>query len=213
MPIPLTPRQASILNFVERYTAIHHYPPTLREIADHYGLKSPNSVKKHLDALVRKGYLTRKAGARRALQIAGPASPGTGVAVPILGQVAAGRPILAEEHILGSIVLDRSLIRWNNPFLLAVKGDSMTGAGILDGDYVLVSAQAQAEPSDIVVALLDDEATVKRLARIPTGYALQPDNPRYSPTPLTPDGPSVRIVGKVRGVLRLPHLGEPRRQG
>jgi repressor LexA len=202
----LTSRQELILNFVEQYTATHHYPPTLREIADHHGLSSLNGVKKHLGALAKKGHLVRKVGARRALHVTRGPSQTEGVSVPILGRIAAGPPLLAEEQVLDRVVLDKSLVCWDRPFLLKVKGDSMVGAGILDGDYVLVRAQAQAEPGELVVALLDDEATVKRLARTADGYELQPENPRYAPIPLTPDGPAVRILGKVQGVLRLPSL-------
>ncbi|TAJ10003.1 MAG: transcriptional repressor LexA [Nitrospirae bacterium] len=206
MALQLTNRQELILNFVEQYTAAHHYPPTLREIADHHGLSSLNGVKKHLSALAKKGRLVRKAGARRALHLTRDASQVDGVSVPILGRIAAGPPLLAEEQVLDRVVLDRSLVRWDRPFLLRVKGDSMVGAGILDGDHVLVKAQDQAEPGELVVALLDDEATVKRLARTADGYELQPENPKYAPIPLTPDGPVVRILGKVQGVLRLPSL-------
>ena len=204
----LTRRQELILNFVERYTAAYHYPPTLREIADHHGLSSLNGVKKHLSALTKKGHLLRKAGARRALYVtrAPRHDENEGISVPILGRIAAGPPLLAEEQVLDRVVLDRSLVRWDKPFLLRVKGDSMVGAGILDGDHVLVKAQDQAEPGELVVALLDDEATVKRLARTADGYELQPENPKYAPIPLTPDGPTVRILGKVQGVLRLPFL-------
>ncbi|MDE3224616.1 MAG: transcriptional repressor LexA [Nitrospirota bacterium] len=204
----LTSRQELILNFVERYTATHHYPPTLREIADHHGLSSLNGVKKHLSALAKKGHLLRKAGARRALHVtrAPRHDENEGISVPILGRIAAGPPLLAEEQVLDRVVLDRSLVRWGKPFLLKVKGDSMVGAGILDGDHVLVKAQDQAEPGELVVALLDDEATVKRLARTADGYELQPENPKYAPIPLTPGGPTVRILGKVQGVLRLPFL-------
>lgn len=201
----LTKRQAAILNFVERYAATHGFPPTVREIAKHHGMKSPNGVKKHLDALTRKGHLTRKAGAR-ALQCAQATPRHESVSVPIIGHVAAGQPILAEEHRLGEVVLDRSMVRWNQPFLLKVKGDSMIDAGILEGDYVLVNAQTQAQSGDIVVALLDDEATVKRFRHTPDGPVLQPENPNYAPISLRLDGPAVRIVGKVNGVLRLPHL-------
>lgn len=206
MPKSLTGRQELILKFIEQYTATHHYPPTLREIADHYGLASLNGVKKHLSALAKKGHVVRKAGARRTLQVTRGPSQTEGVSVPILGHIAAGPPLLAEEQVLDRVVLDRSLVRWAQPFLLKVKGDSMVGGGILDGDYVLVKAQAQAEPGELVVALLDDEATVKRLAKTADGYELQPENPKYAPIPLTQDGPAVRILGKVQGVLRLPSL-------
>lgn len=202
----LTERQELILKFVEQYTATHHFPPTLREIADHHGLSSLNGVKKHLSALAKKGHLIRKAGARRALHTTRAASQRESLSVPILGRVAAGLPLLAEEQVLGQVMLDRSLVRWDRPFLLKVKGDSMVGAGILDGDHVLVKAQEQAEPGELVVALLDDEATVKRLARTDDGYELQPENPAYRPIPLRSDGPTVRIIGKVQGVLRLASL-------
>lgn len=210
----LTRRQSQILNFVERYTAVHRFPPTLREIADHYGISSLNGVKKHLQALEKKGQVVRKQGARRALQVTRPAAErplerrpqGNSVAVPILGRIAAGPPLLAEENVLDTVMLDRSLVRGSQPFLLKVKGDSMVGAGILDGDYVLINNQVQAQPGEIVAALLDDEATVKRLAKTKAGYALLPENPRYEPIPLSPDGPAVRLIGKVQGVLRLPHL-------
>ena len=201
----LTTRQAAILTFVERYAATHGFPPTVREIATHHGMKSPNGVKKHLDALTRKGYLTRKTGAR-ALQCAHSTPRHDSVSVPIIGRVAAGQPILAEEHRLGEVILDRSMARWSQPFLLLVKGDSMVGAGILEGDYVLVHAQAQARSGDIVVAMLDEEATVKRLRHTPEGDVLQPENPNYAPIPLRPDGSAVRIIGLVKGVLRLPSL-------
>jgi len=214
MPAPLTRRQSLILNFVERYTATHNFPPTLREIADHYGMSSLNGVKKHLQALERKGHLVRKEGARRALQVTRLAEERgaqrkpqrESVTVPILGRIAAGPPLLAQENVLDTVVLDRSLVRGSQPFLLKVKGDSMVGAGILDGDYVLINNQVQAQPGEIVAALLDDEATVKRLAKTTTGYALLPESPRYDPIPLSPDGPAVRLIGKVQGVLRLPHL-------
>ena len=202
----LTTRQATILSFVERYAATHGFPPTVREIAKHHGMKSPNGVKKHLDALTRKGHLTRMTGAR-ALQCAQSTPRHDSVSVPIIGRVAAGQPILAEEHRLGEVALDRAMIRWSQPFLLKVKGDSMVDAGILEGDYVLVNAQTQAQSGDIVVAMLDDEATVKRFLNTQDGFVLQPENARYAPIPLRPDGPTVRIIGKVNGVLRLPHLG------
>src|SRR3990172_11059351 len=127
MKAELTKRQTEVLNFLARHISRAGYPPTLREIARHFGIKGFSAIKKHLDALEKKGYLTRGSGAR-AIEIADhPQS----VSVPILGQVAAGKPILAEENILGTLALDRSMVRFSQTFLLKVKGDSMIEAGIM----------------------------------------------------------------------------------
>ena len=201
MRSPLTKRQEAVLSFISRYIARAGYPPTIRETARHLGIKGISAVKKHLDALEEKGRLTRGRGARM-IEMAD--LPQT-VSVPVLGQVAAGRPILAEENIMGNLALDRSVVRFGQAFLLKVKGDSMTGAGILNGDHVLVKGQAQAENGEIVVALVEDEATVKRFHRHGHQVVLKPENPDYQPMTFTKANP-VRIIGKVMGVIRLPNL-------
>lgn len=193
-----TKRQEAVLNFIARQTARVGYPPTVRETARHLGIKGISAVKKHLDALERKGRLIRGSGAR-AIGIAD--RPQT-VSVPVLGQVAAGRPILAQENIVGTFALDRSVVRGGPAFLLRVKGDSMTGAGILEGDLVLVRAQPTAEDGEIVVALVDEEATVKRFHRRGRQIVLQPENPAHAPIRLDSKD-EVRILGRVTGVVRF----------
>jgi len=201
MKAELTKRQTEVLNFLTRYISRVGYPPTLREIAKHFGIKGFSAIKKHLDALEKKGYLTRGSGAR-AIEIADhPQS----VSVPILGQVAAGKPILAEENILGTLALDRSMVRFSQTFLLTVKGDSMIEAGIMDGDHVLVKVQTVAENGEIVVALVDEEATVKRFFHRGDKIMLQPENPHHQAMTFT-KGDNFRILGKVMGVIRLPGL-------
>jgi repressor LexA len=201
MKNPLTDRQAEVLNFVNKFIGKSGYPPTVREIAKHFRISGHHAVRKHLLALERNGLLTRGRGARSI----GIANQPQAASVPILGQVAAGKPILAEENILGTLALDRSVTRGGQVFLLKVKGDSMVGAGILDGDYVLVKVQAQADNGEIVVALVEDEATVKRISHRGDKIILQPENPAHQPMTFT-KGDTLRVLGKVIGVVRLPNL-------
>jgi len=201
MKAELTKKQAEVLNFLVKHISKVGYPPTVREIAGHFGIKGLNAVKKHLDALAKKGHLVRGRGAR-AIEMAD--LPQT-VSVPVLGQVAAGKPILAEENILGTFALDRSVVRGGQAFLLKVKGNSMMGTGILDGDHVLVKVQAQAENGEIVVALVEDEATVKRFIHRGDKIILQPENPAHQPMTFTKRD-NLRILGKVMGVVRFSNL-------
>jgi len=201
MKNPLTDRQAEVLNFVNKFIARSGYPPTVREIAKHLRIRGHHAVRKHLLALEKTGHLTRGRGARSI----GIADQPQALSVPILGQVAAGKPILAEENILGTLALDRSVIRGGQVFLLKIKGDSMIGAGILDGDYVLVKVQAQAENGAIVVAMVEDEATVKRVFHRGDKVVLQPENPAHQPMTFTQKD-ALRILGKVMGVVRFPNL-------
>lgn len=197
----LTNRQTEVLSFLNKYIGKVGYPPTLREIAKHLKINGHRAAKKHLLALERKGYLTCGRGARSI----GMADQPQAASVPILGQVAAGKPILAEENILGTLALDRSVTRGGQVFLLKVKGGSMIGAGILDDDYVLVKVQAQAENGEIVVAMIEDEATVKRVFHRGDKIVLQPENPAHQPMTFTKKD-NLRILGKVMGVIRFPNL-------
>jgi len=201
MANPLTDRQSEVLAFIHQYIGKAGYPPTLREISKQLKINGLHAVKKHLLALEREGRLTRGRGARSI----GMAGQPRAVSVPILGRVAAGKPILAEENILGTLAMDRSVLRGGPFFFLKVKGDSMIDAGILDADHVLVKVQARAENGEIVVALVEDEATVKRILYRGDRVVLQPENPAHSPMTFTKKD-NLRILGRVTGVVRLPNL-------
>ncbi|MBI3804626.1 MAG: transcriptional repressor LexA [Nitrospirae bacterium] len=194
----LTPRQKEILEFLRRTVEKRGYPPSLRETASHFGIAGVHAVEKHLAALEQKGFLKKGVGPR-AIELTERA---TARAVPIVGRVAAGRPILAEENRIGTLALDASVVRWKEAFLLKVKGESMNGAGILDGDLVLVKPQPDAESGEIVVALLDGEATVKRLIKKGGAMMLQPENPDFEPLAITRQSPA-QIIGRIVGVFRF----------
>ncbi|WDT81974.1 MAG: transcriptional repressor LexA [Candidatus Manganitrophus sp.] len=197
MPQPLTDRQAQVLQFITGYLADHGFPPTQREIMRRFKMKSTRGVARHLEALEKKGHLSRPHRGARALELRG-ATRG----IPVIGKVAAGEPILATENIEGRIDLNRSLARWKDAFLLKVKGDSMIQAGILEGDYLLVKPQPGAEEGEIVIALLNGEATVKRFEKKGERILLHSANPAYRPIEVTPQSGDFRIVGKAVAVIR-----------
>ena len=205
----LTTRQQEIWQFLAEYVDEHGYPPTVREIGDAVGLASPSTVHAHLANLERAGLIRRDPTKPRAIELVGrrrtEAYPSTGPApvLPLLGRIAAGGPLLAEEAIEDEIAVPEPLGR-NADFLLRVKGESMIEAGILDGDIVVVHRQAEARGGDVVVALVGDdetadEATVKTFHREKNGrIRLQPENSDLEP--LYPE--HVQILGKVTGVFR-----------
>jgi repressor LexA len=210
----LSKRQREIYDFVVGYVDRHGYPPTVREIGEAVGLASPSTVHAHLANLERAGYLRRDPTKPRALEVlAGDRSAGAGRArvaggkaprvLPLVGEIAAGGPLLAEENIEEYLTVPEPLTRGGEEFLLRVKGDSMVDAGILSGDYVVVRKQSSAQNGDIVVALAGEdeaaeEATVKRFFRDNGKVRLQPENEALAP--LYPD--HVTILGKVIGVFR-----------
>ena len=199
----LTPGQSKILSFLTEYLRERGYPPTLREIASNFNLTGPMAPKRHLEALERKGYLRRLGGGSRAIEILGLSPLRDAFPVPVVGRVSAGKPILAEENLEGSLTLDRSFVRGKDTFLLRVKGDSMIGEGIFDGDYALIRPQKSAENGEIVVALVGEEATLKKFYRGKDFICLQPANPQMEPLILKEDDGEVMIIGKVIGVLRM----------
>jgi len=199
--IPLTDRQERLLHIIETSVTKRGYVPTLQEMATAMGIASLQGVKDHLAALERKGYLRRTPGRRRALEVIQPITPIAG-SVPILGRVAAGRPLLAVENREGALRLDNFLLGNGNHFALRVQGDSMIDAGIQEGDYVIVRQQDAANPDDIVVAILGEEVTVKRLRRKGSGLFLEAANAAYEPIPLTGVSPLPRILGIVVGQYR-----------
>ena len=197
----LTEKQQAILDFIQDYLETHQYPPSVREIGRNFGIY-PATVQDHLSAIERKGFLKKKKFQSRTLSVS-PASRRGGI--PIVGTVAAGVPILAQENIEDVIHLPE---RWasTGSFLLKVKGDSMVGAHILEGDYVLVQPQQSARDGEIVVALIGDEATVKRFYKTPEGVTLKAENPRFKDIEISHKdaaGSGFRIIGSVSGVMRL----------
>lgn len=196
----ITEHQLRTLRVIRSFTAEHGFPPTVAEIAEALGIAT-TSVYEQVNQLVRKGYIERHPGKARGLSLTEETAslPTTLVTIPIIGAVAAGQPILADENIIGEIAVDSSVIRGGKHFALAVKGDSMINAGILDGDLVVVRQQPVAESGDVVVALLGDEATVKRLSISNESIQLRPENPRHEPIVIEPDD-DLRIVGKVIAV-------------
>ena len=221
-PDGLTNRQRTILEFIKEAVDTRGYPPSMREIGEAVGLFSPSSVAYQLHALEEKGWIRRDPRLPRAIEVrlpdgatAGPRvhayDPDAGVDetdsgermpaaayVPVLGRIAAGGPILAEQAVEEIFPLPRSLVGEGEIFLLKVVGESMIDAAICDGDYVAVRSQQTADNGDIVAALLDDEATVKTFQRKGNKVWLLPHNPSYSPI----DGSHAQILGKVVSVLR-----------
>ena len=179
-----------ILQFIREFTRENGYPPSVREIGAAVGLKSTSTVHYQLARLREQGFLSGESAKSRAVTLAEERPRG----VPVVGVVAAGQPILAEENIEDYLPFEDE----EGCFALRVKGDSMIGAGILPGDRVVVRPQPDADDRDLVVALLGDEATVKRLSKRDGKILLLPENPAYAPI----DGTNAVILGKVRAVLR-----------
>ncbi len=203
MKAELTDRQKEILDFIEVFISENGFPPTFREIASHFELASTFGVKRHIDALVKKGHLSSISNSGRTLSLTNPAPKSENMLeIPIVGRVAAGYPILAQENLEGTFSLDAGLIRRKKDcFGLKVKGDSMINAGIFEGDLVIISPQKECEDGDIVVALLDDEATMKRFIKKGEDIFLKPENEKYSVIDLNKYS-NFSIIGKVVGVFR-----------
>jgi repressor LexA len=227
MSTGLTDRQLEVIRFIAREIEERGYPPTIREIGEALDIASTNGVNDHLKALEKKGYLQRDPAKSRALiptsQARDVLGPGAGVdnvfslaarrdarrttrmvEVPIVGRVAAGQPILAQEHVEGTVQVDSFFLGTSKKvYALRVQGDSMIGDGILSGDYIFVKKQLQADDGEIVVALIDDEATVKRVYFEGDRIRFQPSNPRMAPIYVRrEDFRSTMILGVVVGVYR-----------
>ena len=201
----LTDRQREILAFINSSIAERGYPPTLREIGRQFAIKSTNGVNDHLRALEKKGYLQREDMKSRALRPIDNAQQT--VEVPILGRVAAGQPLLAVRNYEDTVKVDRFFIGQSREvFSLRVKGDSMIEAGIFDGDYVFVRKQLQAEAGEVVVAMIGDEATVKRYYPEGDVIRFEPANAALSPIVVRKkDWRSVNLLGVVIGIYRKLH--------
>ena len=196
----LTKRQKEIFDFIRRYASRYGYPPTVREIGKAVGLTSSSTVHAHLANLEKVGLLRRDPTKPRAIELlvdrAKRAMRGPGL--PLVGQVAAGEPILAEENIQEYVQLPAAVGGEDGDYILEVKGDSMRDAGILEGDYVVVSEADDADNGQIVVALIEDEATVKRFYREKDRVRLQPANKAYKPIRTR----EAKVLGRVIGVYR-----------
>jgi repressor LexA len=194
----LTERQLQVYTFLSSYSAAYGYPPSLREIAEHLAISGTLGVMKHLAALERKGYIQRTSASSRGITLlAGQKS----VSVPIVGSVRAGSPSPAFEEIDRYLAIDPEQLH-GGTFLLRVTGDSMINAAIIEGDLALVRPQQTAVNRDIVVALIDGEATLKRFFLEGDHVRLQPENPRYMPIIIPPDTTDMMIIGKVVGIFR-----------
>ena len=194
----LTHRQQQVLDFIREAMRRDGYPPTVREICTQLRLSSPSTVHAHLANLERLGYLHRDPTKPRALELSNELRPPR--PLPLVGRVAAGMPILAEQNVEEYLDVPSVLRRGDDDFVLRVAGDSMSDAGILDGDFIVVHQQASAESGEIVVALVEDEATTKRYFNEGAQIRLQPENELYEPIVVASD--AVTVVGKVVGVLR-----------
>ncbi len=196
---PATERQRRILEIIEDFTAEHGYPPSVREIGERVGLSSSSTIHAHLKALERRGLISRDPTKPRALRSASAPAAHNALIVPILGRVAAGVPITAQEDVEGEFLLPSGYVpRASDAFMLRVQGDSMVDAAILDGDLILVRPQRSAENGEIVVAMMDGEATVKRFYRESGRIRLQPENRAMAPIYAS----DVEIVGRVEAVVR-----------
>ena len=219
----LTDRQQQVLHYIRQSITERGYPPTLREIGAHMGIRSTNGVNDHLRALERKGYLTREDMKSRALRprdldpaeqeaanaangITAPANDQGAdiVDIPVLGRIAAGAPLLAEEHVLDTVRIERSMVRGGRDvFGLRVNGDSMIEAGIFSGDYIFVRKQITAQRADIVVALIGDEATVKYFFPEKDYIRFQPANAKMAPILVrATDFRPTMLLGVVVGIFR-----------
>ena len=208
----LTDRQEEILTFIKQFTLDSGYPPTLREIGKHFQISSTFGVKRHLEALVKKGFINIESNASRGISMIRRNSDdlidatfrddNVFVKIPVIGRVAAGIPINAVENLEGSLVVDPSFLKKaEDAFALRVKGDSMINAGINDKDLVIVSPKEQAKNGDIVVAMLNDEATVKKFEFINNKIRLIAENNAYLPIEVKTED-DFKLIGKVKGVVR-----------
>ncbi len=198
----ITPKQTEILEYIKQQILTKGYPPAVRDICEAVHLKSTSSVHSHLETLEKNGYIRRDPSKPRAIEIIDDSFNLTRrelVNVPVVGQVAAGNPILAVENITSYFPIPAEFLPNEETFMLMVKGDSMVNMGIYEGDQIIVKKQSTANNNDVVVALVDDSATVKRYFKEDGHYRLQPENDFMEPIIVD----HVEILGKVIGLIRL----------
>ncbi len=195
----LTSRQQEVLEYITSTLERRGYPPTIREIAAHLKINGTLGVMKHLDALEKKGFIRKHPGSSRGIEVVGRAAA---VSLPVVGTVRAGPPHPAIQDIEGYVAIDREQVRGEGCFFLRVQGDSMINAAIREGDLALVRPQSTAENRDIVVAMIDGDATLKRFYRERGRIRLQPENPNMDAIIIRPGKAEMAIVGKVIGIYR-----------
>lgn len=200
----LTEKQQQIYDYIIAFGQTHGYPPSVREIGEYVGLKSPSTVHFHIKGLINAGLISKTEGKTRTITVTGAIRPAASSEVtvpanrvPVVGSVAAGAPILAEQHVEDYLTFDTDGLS-SEHFALKVRGESMLHAGILPGDLVVVHQQQEVKNGDIVVALFEDEATVKTFRRTDGHVWLMPENPEFTPI----DGEGAQILGKVVAVVR-----------
>ena len=205
----MTKRQEEILKFIHDFIETNGFPPSYREIGTHFNISSTFGVKRHLDALIKKGFINIDSKSNRSIALTEASllkfnsnKENNSIEIPILGRVAAGYPILSEQNIEGTLFIDSSLIkRGNNYFGLKVRGESMIEDGIFEGDTVIVKSQNSANNNEIVIAMVDKDTTVKRYAKKKTKIELLPANKDFKPITITAEN-EFSILGKVVGVYR-----------
>lgn len=205
----LTSRQEEILEYIKKYSKENRMPPTVREIGNHFEISSTNGVRSILAALIKKGYINRSPRLSRGIEVIdndkngnAAESPSNTIEIPIVGRVAAGTPILAVQNLEGTVTIDRDFLACRSDvFALRVKGDSMINAGIFDGDLIFARQQKTAERGEIIVAQIDNEATVKYYHPLADHVELRPANPRYRPI-IVKNDKDFTIAGKLIGVMR-----------
>ena len=200
--LKLTPRQAEILSFIKRCLEDNGYPPTRAEIAVELGFKSPNAAEEHLKALARKGAIEMTPGASRGIRIPGFEASNEEEGLPVIGRVAAGEPILAQQHIEETCKINPEFFHPKADYLLRVRGMSMKDVGIMDGDLLAVHTCREARNGQIVVARLDDEVTVKRFKRDGDKVWLIAENPEFAPIEVNLQEQELAIEGLSVGVIR-----------
>ncbi len=191
----LTQKQKDVLKFIYSEVRARNIAPTIREIASHFGFSSTGTVRDYLKALTTKGYIRVAEGKSRAIELIREAM----CQLPVLGRVQAGNPVYAVEDLMGYLNLDKIIFPEPDMFALRVKGDSMIEAGIMPNDFAIIKRQDFAKVGDIVVAMVGEEATIKRLVKKGEKYFLNPANPQFDPIPVTEN---VNIIGKLLNVVR-----------
>jgi repressor LexA len=207
MTISLTTTQEKVLAFVEQASALSRPPPTIREVAQHFGWSSTSTAQQHLGALQKKGRLARTPGSPRSLRVTEPlraASSAQTVAVPLVGRIAAGTPIFALEETEEALILPRTLFQGNGLFALRVKGDSMINAGIFDRDIAVLRSGPDFSDGDIAAVVVEEEATLKRVFKTKRGLRLHAENPAYPDRLVTSEQvkQSFRLAGVLVGTIR-----------